>query len=390
LFPPRDFNPFSDVSSTVVKTFAAPMVIIHRAFYREATGVSLAITLVLLAVFIFITLTILLGRAAAGENADAVLHLLGYQVLRRLDLLLPLALYLGILLTLSRWYRDSEMTVLAACGVGLPQMMRPVLILALIFATAVGAAALYLSPLANRQIEKIKDQSTRRPAVTGIAPGVFTEFPGRGLIVYTQRIEPDTGALERVFISRFQDRNKGVVSAKSGLPVTDPKTGDKFLVLRDGVLYQGAPGRTDYRILEFETYSVLLAPKKLNEPDLGIDSISTPELWSRSDRYANSEWHWRLSKPIITFVLAAFAVAFAFTDARRGRMSNLFVAILVYFIYSNVLALGQTFLKRGQVPDPLGLWWVHLLFAAFATYLLVRRIQNRPLWRLPRLVGMHR
>ena len=364
--------------------------IIHRAFYREATGVTLAITLVLLSIFVFITLTILLGRAAQGEHADAVLQLLGYQALRRLDLLLPFALYLGILLTLSRWYRDSEMAVLAACGVGLPQLMRPVLALTLIFATAVGAVAFYLSPLANRQIEKIKDESARRPALSGITPGVFTEFPARGLIVYTERIEPGTGTLEHVFISRFQAREKGVVLAKSGSLITDPQTVDKFLALHDGVLYQGSPGQTDYQILDFATYSIRMEPKQLDEPDIGIDGTSTFELWHRSDRYSNTEWHWRLSKPIITLVLAVFAVALAYTDARRGRMSNLFSAILVFFIYSNVLALGQTFLKKGQVPDPLGLWWAHLIFASFAVYLVARRARNKPLLRLPRLANLRR
>ena len=367
-----------------------PAVIIHRAFYREAAGTTLAILLILLAILTFATLTVLLGRAVQGENAHAVLQLLGYQTLRRLDLLLPFALYLGILLTLSRWYRDSEMTVLAASGVGLPQLLRPVTVLALLFAVGVGATSFYLSPLANRQIEKIKDESTRRPSLIGIAPGVFSEFPGRGLIVYTEHVDSDSGVLQHVFINRFRENEKSVVLADSGIPTTDPKSGDKFLVLRNGAVYQGVPGQPGYRILEFKTYSIRLEPKRTVEPDLDVDSMPTLELWRRPDRYSNSEWHWRLSKPIIALVLALFAVALAYTDARRGRMSNLFAAVLVYITYSNVLALGQTALKKGQVAGSVGLWWVHLAFAGFAVYLIARRTGNKPLWTRLRRAGTYR
>ena len=364
--------------------------IIHRAFYREATGATLAIVLVLLGILVFATLTVLLGRAVQGENAGAVLQLLGYQTLRRLDLLLPFSLYLGILLTLSRWYRDSEMAVLAACGIGLPQLLRPVLVLAVLFSTAIAAASFYLSPLANRQIEKIKDEGARRPSLIGIAPGVFSEFPSRGLIVYTEHVEPDSGVLRQVFINRFHQNEKSVVLADSGTPMTDPKSGDKFLVLRNGAVYQGVPGRPGYRILEFAKYLVRLEPKRTVEPDLNVDGMPTLALWRRADRYANSEWHWRLSKPIIALVLPLFAVALAYTDARRGRMSNLFASVLVYITYSNVLALGQTALKKGQVAGSLGLWWVHLAFAGVALYLIARRTRNEPLRVWFRRAGAHR
>lgn len=360
--------------------------IIYRALQREAVRTTLAITAVLLAIFVFLTLTMLLGRAARGENPEAVMQLLGLQTLRRLDLLLPLALYLGILLTLSRWYRDNEMTVLAACGVGLPSLLRPVMILGLVFAVAVGGVAFYLSPLANRQIEKVKNETTRRPALSGIAPGVFTEFSARQLIVYAERVDPKTGVLDRVFISRMRDRAQGVILARSGTPYRDPKTGDRFLALGDGVLYQGLPGQADYEILEFATYSIRIEPKALDQPSLTIDGVPSAALWRQSDRAAVAEWHWRLSRPVITLVLALFAIALAYTDAHRGRLSNLFVAILVYFIYSNVLALGQTLLKRGQVPSVLGLWWVHLALALTAAYLIARRVQNKPLLAVPRFV----
>ena len=82
-------------------------------------------------------------------------------------------------------------------------------------------------------------------------------------------------------------------------------------------------------------------------------------------------------------MLAAFALVLGYTDPRRGRLTNLFAAILVYFIYSNLLGLGQTLIKKGVVPPALGLWWVHVGLALIAFYLFARRSANKPLLSMP-------
>ena len=354
--------------------------IIKRALYREAATSTLAITVVLLIVMVFMSLTFLLGRAARGDTAeDVVLVLLGLQTLKKLDLLLPLGFYLGVLLTLSRWYRDSEMTVLAACGVGLMQLLRPVLALGLIFSLVVSLGAFYLSPLATRYIENVKNESAHRSEVSLITPGVFTESPGSGRIVYAEKIQDD-GNLENVFVSSHKNGKEGVVVAKSGRPFVDPETGDKFVALMDGTLYDGAPGMADYRIVEFAALNLRIEQKKIEEAPLTTEGTPMLLLLGSGDRHLITELHWRIAKPIALFVLSIYAMVFAYTDVRRGRLSNLFVAILVYFVYSNLLGLGQTLIKSGKISPVLGLWWVHVGMALIAAYLLARRAHNRPLF----------
>ena len=148
--------------------------IIHRAFYREAALVTLGITAVLVVIVVFQGLSVFLGRAAMGEESkDVVMTLLGLQTLRKLDLLLPLALYFGILLTLSRWYRDSEMTVLAACGIGLTQLLRPVLLFALALAVVVGLGSFFFTLYASRQTDLVKHESARVPEVSRMTQACF-------------------------------------------------------------------------------------------------------------------------------------------------------------------------------------------------------------------------
>ncbi|GMR04042.1 MAG: LPS export ABC transporter permease LptF [Gammaproteobacteria bacterium] len=359
--------------------------IIHRAFYREATQATLAITGVIMVVLVFFGMTALLGRVAGGRFTDTILFtLLGLQTLKRLDLLLPLALYLGILLTLSRWYRDSEMTVLAACGVGLLELLRPVMVLALIVSLAVGVLSFYFTPLAYSQMERVKNENAARPDIGRMAPGAFIESSKGQRIFYTEKIDSRNGVLKNVFVGSFRDGKRGVLVARSGKPYVEPKTGDKFLALKNGALYEGIPGEADYRILEFETYNVRLEPKKVEPSSATTSGMSSDRLFGSRVKDHVAEWHWRMAKPIVVLVLSVFALVLAYTDVRRGRLSNVFTAILVYFIYSNLLVFGQTLIKKGQIPSVIGLWWVHILLAFIAGYLLMRRARNLPLLPLPR------
>jgi lipopolysaccharide export system permease protein len=358
--------------------------IINRAFYREVAVTMLGTAVVLLIVMTLMNMTLLLGRAVRGGPPETVVYvLLGYQMLGKIDVLLPLAFYLGILLTLSRWYRDSEMTVLAACGVGLMHFVRPVMLIGIALSVVVLSASFYTTPLSVRQIEKVKNESSQRTDPEQVAPGAFTEAPGKGKIFYAENIRGDN-SLEGIFVSSLEQGRQGVLVAKSGRPFIDPGTGDKFIALHNGTQYEGEPGSANYRILEFEVYNLRIEPKKLDEPLVPVAGQANLMLLGQlSNPQVIAELHWRLGKTIVLFVLMLYALVFAYTDLRRGRMSNFFVAIVVYFVYSNLLGIGKTMLEKGTVSSALGLWWVHGGMAVVALYLLWQRQRNQPLFSLP-------
>jgi len=354
--------------------------IIYRSFAREAARNTIAITLVLVIVMAFIGLTVLLGKAVRGDVApDIVFEVLGLETLRRLDLLMTLGLYLGVLLTAARWYRDSEMTVLAACGIGLTQMLRPTLVFATAAAIAIAALGFYFTPWALNRMVFIKAEREHQIQPTGIAPGVFNEAPG-GRILYAERVVRSSGTLGYVFASAAEQGREGMIVARSGFPHTDERTGDRFIALVDGNLYEGAPGNPGYRLLRFDVLHMRLEAKPFVEPSRKVDAMGITELFRQTDTEARLEWHWRLSKPFMAMILVLFALVLAYTEPRRGRLANLFIAILVYVIYSNMLALGQTLLSKGIVPWSVGLWWVHAAMLAAGVYLFSRRAANRPLF----------
>ena len=157
------------------------------------------------------------------------------------------------------------MTVLAACGVGLTQLLRPVLLFALAVAVVVTLGSFFFHPYASRQTDIVKHESGRTPDVGRMTPGVFLEGQGGKRIFYSARIDK-AGDMEDVFMSQLEAGKRAVVVARTGHPFIDEKTGDKFLALRNGRVYKGEPGEAKYQVLRFETYNIRLEPKRLEEP----------------------------------------------------------------------------------------------------------------------------
>jgi lipopolysaccharide export system permease protein len=367
--------------------------IINRALLRELTTTTLAVAFVFVALFMVVSLVKILAKAAAGSfPAKLIFTMLGLQTVEILSLVLPLAFYIGLLLTLGRWYRDNEMTVLAACGVGLTQLLRPVLLIAAGFAAVVTLLAFYLAPVATRLVAQIKQDDSSRYEVAAITPGVFNELrrSGRaseGGVYYVEDTGAD-GEMQKVFVATRHLGRQDVLVAKTGHEVTDAASSDRFLVLADGVRYDGTPGQSDYQVIVFKRYTIRIEPPT---PVLRLTSLHakpSQELLADPSAAARAEWHSRLSKPISLLLLTVFALVFSYTQPRHGRYLSLFVAIFAYFLYSNLLGVGDAMLKRGRVPPQLGLWWIHVLFLALGAYLFWRRATNRTLLpAVPMLLG---
>jgi hypothetical protein len=223
------------------------MQIINRSLLRELTTNALAVAFIFVALFMVVSLVKILAKAAAGSfPAKFIFIMLGLQTVEILSLMLPLAFYIGLLITLGRWYQDNEMTVLAACGVGLAQLLRPVLLIAAGFAVVVALLAFYLAPVASRLMAQIKQDETSRYETAAITPGVFNEITRsdkaqEGGVYYIENIDPG-GEMHKVFVATRHADRQGVLVAKAGREVTDAESGDRFLVLDNGVRYDGTPG----------------------------------------------------------------------------------------------------------------------------------------------------
>ncbi|MCC6302117.1 MAG: LPS export ABC transporter permease LptF [Gammaproteobacteria bacterium] len=345
--------------------------VIDRYILKEILYTLLVVLFVLLIIFLSNRFVRFLADASAGDLAgEYVLILLGMKTLTALVIILPLGLFMAILLGLSRLYKDSEMIALAACGVSVRGVYRSVIGLALAVAAAVAAVSFYVAPWAEEQSYRMRDAQESQSLLTGLVAGRFSEPSGADGVMYFERLSGDGALMQDVFIRQQKGgADEVVLSARNGRRWQD-ESGAQYLVLMDGYRYEGLPGEGDFRIVRFKEHAVRIEARDVAPSLRKQRARPSAELIGSDDPAAVAELQWRVSMPLSVLLLALLAVPLSRTSPRQGKYAKLFVAVLIYLIYSNLLGVSNSWVARGRLAPGIGMWWVHLalLFSVWALF----------------------
>ena len=345
--------------------------IFRRSLVRELTATAIGLFLVLLAILFTQSVIRILARAAGGAvAADGVLALIGFNAMFYLNLLLAVALFLTVLLTLSRWYRDSEMVVWFTSGQSLTACLKPILLFSAPFLVAIVLLSLFLSPWAEQRKIEYERQLESRDEISIISPGLFREFRRAGLVVYVESINPVDGRIRNVFLHSIEDGKDSTTVARLGHLVEEPN-GDRFVVLEDGRRYEGKPGSADFRLVEFDKLGRRIEPAEVRALPTSTKAIPTAALIVADGKLERGELFWRMSIPILSFVLVLLAIPLAYVNPRMGRSFNLIAAVFLYMLYTNCINIVQSMIVQGSVDLWLGLALPHAI-ALVVVFLLFR------------------
>jgi lipopolysaccharide export system permease protein len=345
--------------------------LISRYVFREVSGATLVVIVVLLVIFMSNQFAEILGDAAANLlPKEAVFEVFRLTLLRYLTFLAPIGLLLGILLALARLNRDAEMAALAACGIGPAKLLRPIAVVTVLSAGIVAWLALLETPQASRRIEEIRFAARETLDLDVLEPGRFTTPDSGGTVVYAREV--DGNQLRGVFLEREQDGRVVVVTAERGERVQSGAHRELTFRLYDGRLTQGTPGESDFLVADFEEQGM---PIRFDEPEEFVESAAikpTGSLLGSTDPTDRAELQWRWSSPLSILVLAMLALPLSRSSPREGRYARVGVGLLIYFIYANSLSIARLWVERSAVPEWLGMWWVHGAIAIVGTVMLLR------------------
>jgi len=359
----------------------------HRALISEFASNGLLVFAVLLGIVVVSQLIRLLSDAVGGIVAvDGVLALLGFSAVNYLPVLLSISLFISILLTLSRCYRDSEMVVWFCAGTGLTRWIRPVLWYAVPVVALIALLSMVLSPWALQKADEFKKKLESRDDVAAATPGTFRESKQADRVYFVENMYPGTNRVSNVFVQSEQNGKLGTMVARQGLQETLPN-GDRFLVLLNGTRYEGVPGQRNYNIVEFERYAIRIdsVPAKLAQP--WARTMSTPELWRDRTTWNLAELEWRVGLPISALILALLAIPLGYVNPRAGRSLNLVLAIVLYMLYSNMISVTNAWVGQGKLSPGIGLWGIHAVMLAITALMFYRRMALLSLHRI--LVKKH-
>jgi lipopolysaccharide export system permease protein len=368
-----------------------PRALIDRYLLKEL----LAPTLLCLLVF---TLALLAGRLiqlaelviGKGVALGDVLLLLATLLPPMLVIIIPLAFLMGVMLGFGRLSADGETIAMKAGGIGLPQMARPVMLLAVLCALLTLLTSTWAAPWGKRAFRATLFDITRKQVGVGLQQQVFLK-QFSNLVLYANGLDDRSGEMSGIFIVEQQADNPLLIFARSGRVHSNPQEQAVTLLLEDGVIHRQQTGSQNdsYQVIGFSTYEVMpdlsasLAaesrPRKASRKE-----VSMRRLWNMTKGEESAAWaargelHSRLCAPLAPLLFAVLALPFSTFSQRSGRGGGFIVGLGIYLGYYLLVSLAETLTAESSVPPLLSFWLPHLVLFACGAYLLRQSALERP------------
>ena len=239
-------------------------------------------------------------------------------------------------------------------------------------ALLVGFLSLWVAPTGVLKTQQLFNEQDAMTEFDTLAAGRFQSLGSGQRVTYAGGLSDDRTQLQELFITEqagdVEEGRVGVLVAETGRQQMNPD-GSRYLMLYNGYRYDGKPGSADFRVIQYDTYGVLLPRPEVVTEVTDREAIATLDLFGQEDVRLRAELQWRFSLPILVFVVAFFAVPLARVNPRQGRFLKLLPAVMLYMAYLALLISARGWMESGAVPAALGLWWVHVVFASIGLIL---------------------
>ena len=351
---------------------------LFQSSLRRELALNFGATLVaLVTIVLTIVLIRTLGQASRGIiNPQDVMLFMAYSTLGRLPTILTLSLFIAMVSTLMRLYRDSEMVVWFSSGRSLVSFLTPLFRFSWPVLLIVALTSLFVWPWANQQTRDMQQRYAGRSDIDRLAPGQFQESSGGKRVFFIDReVNADSKSSNNVFISANEKGKNSVTTAQSGrIEIIGDK---KVLVLENGQRLENENGKNSLQISNFEEYgSAVGSASEQTTPAYAPRLLSTLDLVMSPTSANRGELAWRLGLAMAAVNFVVLAVALANANPRGGRSSNYVFIVLIFLAYNNLVNLGQSWVSVGSVSFGSLLLLLHGGVLALSLLWLVKRNAN--------------
>jgi len=326
---------------------------------RELARSFGATLVVILTIVLTMMLIRTLGQAAGGAIApqDVVL-MLGYIALGQLSTMLALSLFIAIVITLGRMYRESEMAVWFASGIGLARFVRPVLQTSWPVLLVIGILVLLVWPWGNSKSTELRARYEQRSDLSRVAPGVFQSSRDGSRVFFIERESPEGVNAKNVFILARDNNREAVTSARSGR--IEQRGDDRFVVLDRGQRSESDDSAGTKTQASFHSYRVLASERAVRRAeDRPPKATRTIDLLRNPTLKNLGELTWRFGLLLGAANLMLLGIGLAATNPRRASNWNLLFALLGFVVYYNLINLTQAWVAGGRLDMGLALALLH-------------------------------
>lgn len=320
------------------------------------------------------------GTLMPSNVAKLILFLVPFY----LSILIPVSLYLSIILVLGRLFADNELFVMLNAGMSAARLIKIALGPGMVSVILVSLLVFYINPIMSQWRENLTSKGMNS-TLDMVSPGHFIPLSDNNSVLYVNKSQNQQHQHTNniFFYQRMKNGQDQIVTAPAGYSSHHAHHTQHQITLTKGHQYKITPGKMDIQRIDFDTYTQniqLYSGLSLNR---SLESMSFIALWHIQTLEASTELAWRLSMPIMVFILTLLAIAVCYLRPKESRFAKVIPAFLLYVTYFLGLVLAKNWLSQGLTPAWLGLWWVHGVFLSTALIwiMLRERILDQLFWQ---------
>jgi LPS export ABC transporter permease LptG len=331
-------------------------------------------------------------------GASVVVHYYAFYVWQMGFTVAPVAVLVGVLITLGLLARRNEITAMKAGGISVYRAAMPVLGAGLLASLLLYGMQEWILPHTNKAAAMDKNRIKGRPAQSSdqfdrrwvlASDGRFynfdyivedrhpdsrgpddREFSAYGFSIYD--VDQETWRLrDRVFASRavWNSATRTYDLERGWRRMTGPAT-TSF----------GAFQSQRVRAIGRDPGGEIEPPSYFRREEKPSDTMGFGELLEyisslESRGFDVSRWrvqlHRKLAFPTVGLVMTLLAVPFSFIVARHGALYGIGIAIVIAIIYWAVLGAFEALGNNGYLTPSLAAWAPNLMFGAAGLYMIL-------------------
>lgn len=328
-----------------------------------------------LAVYLVLDFVEKYGRfSKAGGATGAILRFFVYKLPEMLGQTMPFAVLMATLLALGTLSRSSELTALRSCGLSIPRMVRPILLLGLACSAVMLVNAELVVPESYRQMEHIEKVVIKKQGINTFFRLNNIWYRSNNLILQAKVFDPATRTLKGVTVWDLSPemqplRRLDAVAAEYG------DRGWELVRVSERSFGNGNA---------VSSLARLAIPLTLKMDDLRIldnnaDNFSFRKLQDYADSLEQGGYpagryrtmmHTKLARPFGAFVMVVLGIPFALKTGRTAGVAlGVGAGVAIGFAYFIINAVIQPYGYSGVLPPAVAAWGGNLVFVLSGIWL---------------------
>ena len=339
------------------------MKILEKYLLKEILGSSLSVLLIFMVILSSNTMLRLIEEASVGTFPTYLLFPVIFVKITQYSIyIIPISLFLGIIISLGKFYNSNEMAVISASGQSVFDMAATIKMIIIPSFFIVALFSLYITPAASEYRSKLEHRLNTEERIEEIRPGRFASSQNGQATFFVE--SSDSHILNTIFFSSSINLNETVENSKSATYYKD-ENNNRFILLKDGVIVETQSDiNANTKTTTYQEHGLMLGKELISFDNNSIEAKNTYDLFMSNDLVSRAEFQARLMLPLATLVLGFLAIPLSYSSPRKGRYNKIFIGTLVYFVYFIAMSVTKKMFLLELTPNFLGLWWLHLIVIA--------------------------